>query len=66
MVFLMKDLQLSTAGERFQCYNTTASMSGAYSGAQAKLSERLGRKFPILRVLVIRQIFALNIPVKPR
>ena len=55
VISMMKDLQLSTAGERFQyfqCYNTTASMSGAYNGAQAKLSERLGRKLPILCVLV--------------
>ena len=33
---------------RFQCYDTTASMSGFYNGAQAKFSEHLERHIPYI------------------
>lgn len=41
---MLIDLRIPLTGTRFQCYDTTASMSGAYNGAQAKLSERLGKQ----------------------
>ena len=46
-----KELNLPTSGLRFQCYDTTASISGVYRGAQAKLSERLQRKIPYIPCL---------------
>ena len=48
---MLKDLQLPLVGVRFQYYDTTASMSGAYNGAQAKLSERLGWPIPYITCL---------------
>jgi hypothetical protein len=36
---------------RYDSYNTTALMSGAYNGAQTKLSERLGRTIPYITCL---------------
>jgi hypothetical protein len=38
---MVTELRIPHAGIRFQCYDTTASMSGVYNGAQAKLSELL-------------------------
>ena len=43
---MLKDLQIPVSMVRFQCYDTTASMSGAYNGAQAKFSEHLERHVP--------------------
>ena len=48
---MLIDLQIPLDGARFQCYDTTASMSGAYNGAQAKLSERIGRAIPYITCL---------------
>ena len=48
---MLNDLGLPLVDLRFQCYDTTASMSGAYNGAQAKLSERLGRSIPYITCL---------------
>ena len=45
---MLEELQLPLTSVRFQCYDTTASMSGAYNGAQAKLSEHLGRTIPYI------------------
>ena len=45
---MLNDLRLPLVDVRFQCYDTTAYMSGAYNGAQAKLSERLGRSIPYI------------------
>ncbi len=47
----INELNLPTSGVRFQCYDTTASMSGIYKGAQAKLSEHLQRKIPYIPCL---------------
>lgn len=43
VILMLKDLQIPVSMVRFQCYDTTASMSGAYNGAQAKFSEHLER-----------------------
>ena len=48
---MLKDLQLPLVAVRSQCYDTTASMYGAFNGAQAKLSERLGRTIPYITCL---------------
>ena len=49
---MLEELQLPLTSVRFQCYDITAStMSGAYNGAQAKLSERLGRTIPYITCL---------------
>lgn len=64
VIRMLQHLQILTAGVRFQCCHMTASMSGAYNGAQAKFIERLGRTILILRIFVIKRIFALNILVK--
>ena len=45
---MLKDLQIPVSMVRFQCYDTTASMSGAYNGAQAKFSEHLERHVPYI------------------
>lgn len=45
-VKMLDDLQLPRGNVRFQCDDTTASMSGAYNGALAKFSERLGWTIP--------------------
>ena len=46
VITMLDDLQLPLGNVRFQCYGTTASMSGAYNGAQ--FSERLGRTIPYI------------------
>ena len=51
VITMLNDLGLPLVNVRFQCYDTTASMSGAYNGAQAKLSERLGRSIPYITCL---------------
>ena len=51
VVDMLQQLELPTSGIRFQCYDTTASMSGIYNGAQAKLSEILGRIIPYIMCL---------------
>ena len=38
---MLKDVQIPVSMVCFQCYDTTASMSGTYNGAQAKFSEHL-------------------------
>ena len=45
---MLEELHISSGGIRFQCYDTTSSMSGKYNGAQAKLSEFLGRSIPYI------------------
>ena len=45
---MLDELQIPSDGVRFQCYDTTSSMSGRYNGAQAKLSEFLGRLIPYI------------------
>ena len=45
---MLKDLQIPVSMVRFQCYDTTASMSGAYNGAQAKFSEHLEQQVPYI------------------
>ena len=45
---MLKDLQIPVSMVRFQCYDTTTSMSGAYNGAQAKFSEHLERHVPYI------------------
>ena len=40
---MLEELHITSDGIRFKCYDTTSSMSGKYNGAQAKLSELLGR-----------------------
>ena len=51
IIEMLQELRLPLSSIRFQCYDTTASMSGAYNGAQAKLSERLGRSIPYITCL---------------
>ena len=51
VISMLKDLQIPLSQVLFQCYDTTASMSGAYNGAQAKLSEHLKRKIPYITCL---------------
>ena len=46
LISMLKDLDLPTDGIRFQCYDTTNSMSGEYNGAQANLSLILNRIIP--------------------
>ena len=41
---MLKDLQIPVPMVRSQCYDTTASMSGAYNDARAKFSEHLERQ----------------------
>ena len=41
---MLIDLRIPITGTRFQCCDTTASMSGEYNGAQAKMSDRLGKQ----------------------
>ena len=36
VISMLKDLQIPLSQVLFQCYDTTASMSGLYNGAQAK------------------------------
>jgi hypothetical protein len=48
---MVTELCIPHAGIRFQCYDTTASMSGVYNGAQAKLSEHLEQKIPYVTCL---------------
>ena len=48
---MLDDIQLPLGEVRFQCYDTTASMSGVYNGAQAKFSERLERTIPYITCL---------------
>ena len=48
VISMLKDLQIPLSQVLFQCYYTTASMSGAYNGAQAKLSEHLKLKIPYI------------------
>ena len=45
---MLEELHVQSGGIRFQCYDTTSSMSGKYNGAQAKLSEFLGRSIPYI------------------
>ena len=40
---LLEELHIWSNGARFQCYDTTSSMSGNYNGAQAKISKFLER-----------------------
>ena len=51
VIRMLNDLGLPLVNLRFQCYDTTASMSGAYNGAQAKLSKPLGRSIPYITCL---------------
>ena len=48
VIDMLEKLQSPLAGVRFQCYDTTLSMSGAYNGAQAKLSQHLKRAIPYI------------------
>ena len=48
VIQMLKDLQIPISMVRFQCYDTTASMSGVYNGAQAKFSEHLERHIPYI------------------
>ena len=48
---LIGNLGLSNEGLRFQCYDTTSSMSGQYKGAQAKISEKVDRPIPYVPCL---------------
>ncbi len=48
VIQMLKDLQIPLSMARFQCYDTTASMSGAYNGAQARFSEHLNRNIPYI------------------
>ena len=48
---LIGKLGLSTEGLRFQCYDTTSSMSGRYNGAQAKMIEKVKRPIPYVPCL---------------
>ena len=48
VIQMLNDLQIPLSMARFQCYDTTASMSGAYNGAQAKFSEHLERNIPYI------------------
>jgi hypothetical protein len=51
VVQLLQSLGFSTDMIKFQCYDTTSSMTGKYNGAQAKLSERVGRQVPYVPCL---------------
>ena len=51
MLSVLKELGLSDDGIKFQCYDTTSSMSGIYNGAQAKLSSKVKRKVPYVSCL---------------
>ena len=48
VIQMLKDLQISVSMVRFQCYDTTASLSGAYNGAQVKFSEHLDQHVPYI------------------
>ena len=48
VIQMLKHLQIPVSMVRFQCYDTTASMSGAYNGTQAKFSEHLERHIPYI------------------
>ena len=45
---MLEELRISSDGFRFQCYDTTSSISGQYNGAQVKLSKFLGRSIPYI------------------
>ena len=45
---LLEELHISSNGVRFQCYDTTSSISGNYNGAQAKISKFLERLIPYI------------------
>ena len=51
VISMLKDLQIPLSQVLFQCYDTAASMSGAYNVAQEKVSEHLKRKIPYITCL---------------
>ena len=51
VISMVEELNLPTEGIRFQCYDTTSSMSGIYNGAQVNLSNLLGRVIPYIKCM---------------